>query len=157
VLGNHDWWTGPIAVVAALRAAGVTVADNRVVSRGPLAIAAFGDTYTHHDRIVPVLAQLRRASGAQIALTHGPELSGMLRTGPPLVLAGHSHCGQVVILGHALGTQPYPPRYRCGIVREAHRTTIVTGGLGTSVAPVRLGAPPDLWLLTLRGVSRSRS
>lgn len=157
VLGNHDWWTGPEAVIAALRAAGVTVAENRVVRRGPLAIAVFGDTYTGHHRIGPVLAELRKARGAQIALTHGPELSGMLRAGPPLVLAGHSHCGQVVILGHAVGVQPYPPRYRCGIVRERARATIVTGGVGTSVAPIRLGAPPDLWLLTLRGVNLSRS
>ena len=28
---------------------------------------------------------------------------------------------------------------------------------GTSTLPVRFGAPPDLWLLTLRGVSRPRS
>ncbi len=33
VLGNHDWWTGAPDVVAALEAAGVAMADNRVVRR----------------------------------------------------------------------------------------------------------------------------
>jgi predicted MPP superfamily phosphohydrolase len=40
-------------------------------------------------------------------------------------------------------------RYLCGLVREGARTTIVTGGLGTSGVPQRFGAPPDLWLVTL--------
>ena len=40
-------------------------------------------------------------------------------------------------------------RYRCGAIRERGRLTIVTAGLGTSVVPLRFGAPPDLWLLTL--------
>ncbi|RYD48058.1 MAG: phosphohydrolase, partial [Sphingomonadales bacterium] len=33
--------------------------------------------------------------------------------------------------------------------REFGRTVVTTAGLGTSGGPFRLGAPPDLWLLTL--------
>ena len=40
-------------------------------------------------------------------------------------------------------------RYLCGIVHDGARTTIVTGGLGTSGVPLRFGAPPDLWLISL--------
>ena len=39
------------------------------------------------------------------------------------------------------------PRYRCGIVRDPGRLTIVTAGLGTSALPIRIGAPPDVWLV----------
>lgn len=154
VLGNHDWWTGAPDVVAALEAAGVTMADNRVVRRGPVAIAGIGDTFTNHDRIVPVLAALRSWRGPSFALTHSPEVSDMLPPGIGLVLAGHTHCGQAVVLGRALGSEPYPRRFRCGIVRDPGRTTVVTGGVGTSVVPLRIGVPPDLWLLTLRGPAR---
>ena len=41
------------------------------------------------------------------------------------------------------------PRYRCGIVRDGKRTTTVTAGVGSGTLPIRLGAAPDWWLLTL--------
>jgi predicted MPP superfamily phosphohydrolase len=40
-------------------------------------------------------------------------------------------------------------RYACGLVRENGKVLIVSAGLGTSVLPLRLGAPPDLWLVTI--------
>ena len=43
----------------------------------------------------------------------------------------------------------YGQRYACGLVRENGRTLIVTAGLGTSSLPLRLGAVPDLWLVTI--------
>ncbi len=46
------------------------------------------------------------------------------------------------------------PQYRCGIVHERGHAIVVTAGLGTSTVPMRLGAPPDLWVLTL-GLRRS--
>ncbi len=43
----------------------------------------------------------------------------------------------------------YGDRFACGIRREGARTIIVTAGLGTSVVPLRFGAPPDWWLISL--------
>ena len=81
-------------------------------------------------------------------MAHSPDVPGGWRG---LVVAGHTHCGQIVLplLGPPIAVAA--PRYRCGIVREAGRTTIVTAGTGTSVLPFRLGAPPDWWLLTVGG------
>ncbi len=151
VLGNHDWWTGIADVRSALERAGVTVLDNGAVRRGPLAIGGIGDRMTRHDRAVPTVARVRALGGAPVVLTHGPDVVRALPPGVPLVLAGHTHCGQGVVIGRTLVREPYLRRYRCGIVRDGARATIVSGGLGTSVVPLRIGAPPDLWLLTLRG------
>ncbi|MHA6722122.1 metallophosphoesterase [Sphingomonas sp. RS2018] len=151
VLGNHDHWTGATAVLAALRRAGVTVLENAAVRRGPLSVGGIGDRFTGHDRIAPTLAAMRSLGGARVVLTHGPDLVPDLPRDMRLVLAGHTHCGQGVIFGHAVGSQPYAPRYRCGLIREGGRAVVVTAGLGTSVVPLRLNAPPDVWLLTLRG------
>lgn len=153
VLGNHDWWTGADAVRAALARAGVTVLDNRAVRVGPLAIGGIGDRMTRHDRPGATIAAMRRLGGALVVVTHGPDVVPLLPRGVPLVLAGHTHCGQGVIFGRALAREPYLRRYRCGIVRDRGRATIVTAGLGTSVVPLRIGSPPDLWLLTLRGTA----
>lgn len=35
------------------------------------------------------------------------------------------------------------------MVEEHGRRLVVTGGLGTSVLPLRFGAPPELWLIEL--------
>lgn len=151
VLGNHDHWTGAAAVRRALEAAGVTVLENAVVARGPLAVGGVGDAFTHHDRLRETSAALRRLPGARVLLTHSPDIAPALSRDMPLLLAGHTHCGQVVLplWGPIHVPSRYGTRYTCGIVREGPRTTVVTGGLGTSEVPLRLGAPPDIWLVRL--------
>lgn len=66
-----------------------------------------------------------------------------------LLLAGHTHCGQIVLPLYGPVAQVAAPRYRCGIVHERGNMIVVTAGLGTSTVPLRFGAPPDLWVLTL--------
>ncbi|SOB79880.1 hypothetical protein SAMN06297144_0779 [Sphingomonas guangdongensis] len=149
VLGNHDWWNGEPAVRAQLARAGIAVVENGAVTRWPLAIAGIGDEYTDHDRIGAAMAAVRRLPGARLVLTHSPDLVPRLPPDARLVLAGHTHCGQVSLLGWTPGPQPYAPRYRCGIIREHGRAIVVGAGVGASVAPIRFGVPPDLWLLTL--------
>lgn len=151
VLGNHDWWTGAGEVRAALRSAGIAILENQAVRRGPLTIGGIGDRMTRHDRARHTIAKMQMLGGVPVVLTHGPDVVLALPPGVPLVLAGHTHCGQGVVFGRAVGREPYLRRYRCGIVRDGRRATIVTGGLGTSVVPFRIGAPSDVWLLTLRG------
>ena len=82
-------------------------------------------------------------------LTHSPSITPLLPDGSVL-LAGHTHCGQVRMFGWSPGRQPYDKRYRCGIIREGKRTVVVTAGLGTSVLPFRFLVKPDVWLVTLR-------
>ena len=158
VLGNHDYWTAPTAVRTALSRAGVTVLENQVVRRGPFAIIGIGDRFSGHDNVPSSLIAARRIGGVPIVLTHSPDLVPDLPVDQPLVLAGHTHCGQVVLpwigplVMHAPSDhwrQLYNPRYRCGIVRDGTRTTIVTAGVGSGTSPIRIGAMPDWWLITL--------
>jgi predicted MPP superfamily phosphohydrolase len=149
VPGNHDYWAGGGAVRPALAAAGVTWLENTAVERGPLAIGGVGDGYTHHDDARATMVALDRLPGAKIVVTHSPDTT---RTVPPrvsLVLAGHTHCGQAV--WPIIGPLPVVAHkdYLCGPVRQGGQLTIVSAGLGTSGPPLRLRAPPDLWLLTL--------
>lgn len=156
VLGNHDWSSGPQHVRAALRRAGVALLENDAVERGPLAIAGVGDRFSHHDDAAQALRRLRPLPGARLILTHSPMLAPLLPGGDAPVLAGHTHCGQVVlpIIGapHPVARVPY----LCGLYRRGGRPILVTAGLGTSDLPLRLGAPPDLWLLTLGPRSAGR-
>ncbi|TGX53618.1 phosphohydrolase [Sphingomonas gei] len=150
VPGNHDHWTGLGAVRTALDAAGVTLLANQAAVRGPLAIAAVDDDYSEHARTAPTLAAARRLPGAKLVLSHSPDIAPLLPPDFPLLLAGHTHCGQVVIpfYGSLDPVSRYQDRYRCGVIREGARRVIVTAGIGGSL-PFRLNAPPDLWLLAL--------
>lgn len=67
------------------------------------------------------------------------------------MLAGHTHCGQIrlPLIGALSYESDYGDRFSCGLKVEGRRRIVITAGLGTSVLPLRLGAPPDLWLLTL--------
>ncbi|NIJ21374.1 hypothetical protein FHS95_003077 [Sphingomonas naasensis] len=150
-LGNHDHWTGASAVRDQLRRAGIAVVDNGAVIRGPLAIAVAGDDFTGHADLPATLRAMRRLAGARLILTHSPDIAPALPADVSLLLAGHTHCGQVLLpwLGPISEVSRYGARYRCGVAREPGRTVVVTAGLGASGGPFRLGAPPDLWLLTL--------
>jgi predicted MPP superfamily phosphohydrolase len=153
VLGNHDHWTGAAAVRPALQRAGVTVLANQAIQRGPLAIGGIDDDYSRHASVPATLAAVRKLPGARLLLTHSPDIAPGLPADFPLLLAGHTHCGQIVLpfYGPVASVTKYGERYRCGAVREGGRLTVVTAGIGTSGPPLRLNAPPDMWLLTLRG------
>lgn len=148
-LGNHDEWADPKLVAATLARAGVTVLDNQAVRRGPLIIGGIGDSVTGHQSVPKTAAAMAKLRGAHIVFTHSPDLARKLPPDMPLLLAGHTHCGQVVLPFYGPVAEVSSPRYRCGIVRENGRIIVVTAGLGASVVPLRFGAPPDLWLLTL--------
>ena len=162
VLGNHDHWTTPDAIRTALAHAGITVLANEATRRGPVAILGVDDAFSGHDDLATTIASWKRIGGIPVVLTHTPDLVRQLRGDFPLVLAGHTHCGQVVLpwLGPLLTRGPkqqwrtlYDARYRCGLVQDPKRVVVVTAGLGSGTAPIRLGAPPDWWLLEV-GPSR---
>lgn len=149
-VGNHDHWTGRSQVAALMARAGVTMLENEAVAAGPLAIGVVGDKFSGNADLPRTLARLREVPGARVLLTHSPDIAPALGPGS-LLLAGHTHCGQIVLplWGPPVRVSRYGERYRCGIAVEEGRAVITTAGLGTSALPLRFGAPPDLWLLTL--------
>jgi uncharacterized protein len=144
VLGNHDRGD-PDAVSGALQAIGIRILENDAVQLGPVAIAGV------HRRLAPAVRALRKLSGIKILVAHSPDAFKRLSPSVPLMLAGHTHCGQVVLplIGPIATGSRHGTRYMCGIINESGKTLIVTAGLGTSRLPIRLGAPPDVWLITI--------
>jgi predicted MPP superfamily phosphohydrolase len=86
-----------------------------------------------------------------IVLSHSPEPFADMPHGPALMLAGHTHCGQVTIpLAGRLVLPIEHKEYSCHLVRENGKTLFVTSGIGTSRLPVRFLNPPEIVLVTLR-------
>jgi uncharacterized protein len=151
VLGNHDHGHNAPAIRRALEAAGVRVLVNRAVRAGPVTIAGADDAFTGRDDMPALEKATAALGGPAILLSHSPDVVPKLSRGFPLVLAGHTHCGQVSLplLGPPVTFTRTGKRYACGIDRDPARTVITGAGLGTSMLPIRLGAPPDWWLVTL--------
>ena len=89
----------------------------------------------------------------------GLDLDTAREAGVSLMLAGHTHCGQIrlPLIGYISTMSDHGDRYACGLIREGGRTLIVSAGLGTSILPLRIGAPPDFWLLDLGPISNDLS
>lgn len=157
VIGNHDGDTDPEAVVAVLEQAGITVLRNAAVRMGPLTFAGF-DAYRRqpHPRKA-VMPAARQLGGPIIALEHGPGLARHLPPDVPLMLAGHTHCGQINLPGLSTsrsfvdGRMLYDPAFRCGLIRRNDHSVVVTGGVGSGSFPLRIGTRTDFWMLTLTG------
>ncbi len=151
VLGNHDHGRNKSAIVEELRKNGVTVLNNEATEVGPLVIGGLDDDFTGNTDIPRTLGQMGEYEGIRVALSHSPDVFPDIPKDISLILAGHTHCGQIVLplFGPLSTASRYGRRYSCGVIKEDGKTMIVGAGLGTSILPLRLGAVPDMWLVTI--------
>jgi len=154
VLGNHDWWTDGPRVAAALEDVGVRVLANSSVAvdsaRGRFWLTGLEDVWTRKTDASAALSMVTDDAPV-IAFTHNPDVFPGLPARFAIVVAGHTHGGQVrlPLIGAPVVPSKYEQRYAAGVVVEEGRTLFVTTGIGTSIMPVRLGVVPEVALLTL--------
>lgn len=144
VWGNHDHWRGITSMRRELRKARVRLLRDEAVMIGPLILGGIDDSVTDHSDFEGTLRRMRALGpGPKAMLSHGTGYQKWLPRDVPLLLAGHDHCGQINL--------PLPgwPKRHCGIERRRGTTMVNGAGLGTSILPLRINAPPDVWLLTI--------
>ena len=155
VLGNHDWWYDGLKVRGVLEQNGIKVLENEVLSieaRGaPLWLVGLADLWTRPQRVEQTLGQIPPGVPL-IALTHNPDVFVRLPSNVPLLLAGHTHGGQVrfPLIGSVVQSSRLGDRYARGHVFEDGHHLFVTSGIGTSIMPVRFGVTPEIVLLTVK-------
>ena len=155
VLGNHDWMRGGRRMWTALEREGIMVLENRAVSREArgtrLWIAGLADARHRRADLEGALAAVP-AGEPVLLLSHDPDSFPHVPERVALTLSGHLHGGQVAIplLRRPALPSRYGERYAHHHVVEGGRRLYVSSGLGTSGLPVRLLAPPEVALLTLR-------
>ncbi|MGF1461165.1 MAG: metallophosphoesterase [Leptolyngbyaceae cyanobacterium] len=177
--GNHDNRRPPMRqiIYKALADHGIQPLWNEIdYPLGPtLTLVSLADWYSKEFAAAPVLQQLDNAV-PRLVLSHNPDsLVAMKKLRADLVLAGHTHGGQVVIPGwgplprllQSVGTyvparaRPFIPYLRkncdrvfrhwewaAGLHRVGSNQLYVNRGLA-SYFPGRLFCPPELTLITL--------
>jgi uncharacterized protein len=154
VIGNHDFWYGRQSITTALQDAGIAALWNRnvVINRegGALVVAGIADDWTGDPDFA---VALDGAEGRDtIVISHSPDPFAEMPRGPALMLAAHTHCGQVTV--PLVGRPVLPVRneaYGCHLVEENGKRLYVTAGIGTSMIPARFLNPPEIVVVTLRG------
>ncbi len=155
VLGNHDWWKGGARVRRALDGAGIVVLQNQsreVEFHGcRFWLAGVGDLWEGHPDIAGTFAQVNDAAPV-IAVTHNPEIFPRMPARASLVIAGHTHGGQVRLLPGRPSMRG--SHYLAGTIRQDGRLLFVSPGIGTSIVPFRFRVPPEISRLTLHSAAK---
>jgi predicted MPP superfamily phosphohydrolase len=163
ILGNHDWWYDVAGVRRALAAERIPLLENDVVQLGPPGrrfwLAGLGDQLAHYispghfrgvDDLPGTLRQVRTSDPVNL-LVHEPDIVVDVPERVSLTIAGHTHGGQVRLpfVPPVWTPSLYGARFAYGHIVESGRHLIVSGGLGCSKVPVRLGVPPEIVRITL--------
>ncbi len=160
--GNHDrtlpeYNVGRIA--QAMRQDGVipVLNDAYLIKRNGKQIAfASTDDYSNGVPNLKRVANICRKADFTVFFPHNPDIlpkTQNLTDGLfyQLALCGHTHGGQIALGGHAIKSSSiYGDRYLSGWKHEQGADILISNGVGTSLLPVRLGARPQIHLLTMK-------
>ncbi|RDD54091.1 MAG: metallophosphoesterase [Candidatus Korarchaeota archaeon NZ13-K] len=149
VLGNHEHWASPripLEVgVKALERAGVRLLLNEATEEMGLRIGGL-DWYTEDEQASEALERL---GDLDLLLSHTPDVIE-LRPRAKIVVAGHTHGGQVClpVIGPLWTPSRYGTRYASGLFNVGGSYLYVSRGLGEK-NPLRLNCPRELTLMSI--------
>lgn len=149
VLGNHDWWHDGPRTARALAAQGIRVLEN-AAARLPghaIWVVGIGDHSTGHSAPGAALAGVPPGAAA-LVMMHDPASFAQLPPIRGLVVAAHTHGGQVSLPGYGALLVPgaAPREWAHGWIAHQGRRMYVTSGLGVSILPVRFNMRPE-WVM----------
>lgn len=153
VPGNHD---DPYWIRWVMRRFGLKLLAGDLVDVGPVQIVGSDDLIMGHLPIQRLRAAAARAQADKplIALVHEPRLWTVLPANVDLLLAGHTHGGQIQIFGWPRFDNE-DAAYLRGLFRnDAGQQLLVSAGIGTSVVPVRLGTRSEIVVVELQPPSQ---
>jgi predicted MPP superfamily phosphohydrolase len=163
ILGNHDWWHDIKGTRAALHQFKIPLMENDAVLLGAPGqkfwLAGLGDQLAYkigHNQFrgiddLPGTLKKITTDDPVILLAHEPDIFPEVPARVALTLSGHTHGGQIrpPLIPPFWTPSAYGARFAYGHIVERNRHLIVSGGLGTSKVPLRLGMPPEVLRVTL--------
>ncbi|HEY2899431.1 MAG TPA: metallophosphoesterase [Polyangia bacterium] len=157
VTGNHEYYSGAAAWIAALPRFGIRVLRNERVTIGddPTGLELAGvDDYSagrfsgqSHEQAIEQTLGGRDASREVVLMAHQPRsIDQAARHGVGLQLSGHTHGGQVWPFTYFVKLQQ---PFVAGMHRRGDTQIYVSRGTGYWGPPMRLGAPAEITHLLL--------
>ena len=173
VLGNHDWWHGPLpqdppdeaeGVRHALKQMGARVYENdavRLSKNGtPFWLLGLADQMSFYagraigwrgrDDLPGVMKRVADDAPA-ILMAHEPFIFSRVPERVALTVCGHTHGGQInlPIAGPIFAELRWKTTHIYGHIVEGDRHMVISGGLGESILPMRFMRPPEIVEVTV--------
>lgn len=146
-LGNHDDWQDRKLMTSEFAKNGITILRNENVKLNINGkdVYIVGIQYKVKD-IALIDKSLENTKSPIIMLTHSPDEFVKMPSHINLVLAGHTHGGQVILpfIGTIFTASKYKDKYLNGYFEEDGKKMIVSRGLGVSILPFRFNCKPEL-------------
>lgn len=157
VLGNHDYWSGGVyGICQEFSRSNVRLLQNEDVKVGEVLVAGVDDALMRRQN--PRFLGKHTGEGSIITMLHEPDYVKCLPEHVGLMVAGHSHGGQVCLPGgYAIHTPAGAHQYVKGYYPGAKVPLYVTRGVGTTGPNWRFFCRPEVSVLTLNGPSVSTS
>lgn len=169
IMGNHDYKVGAVdELTAAFTAVGITVLDNEAALvppseelGAPLYVVGVGPVRPLAADVAEALADVPEGA-PRLVMMHNPTSFPEFPAGAaPFAVAGHTHCGQIALPGMPkwsyLGLSEEEASAADGFAPEDYgregNELFVSCGVGFSLVPVRINAPPQVVFLELRTAS----
>jgi len=155
VLGNHDDYFNPARIIEPLQSAGIRILRNEALpierQGSRLWLAGLKDILAGEPDLGKALSGIPPGETTAL-LCHEPDFADQAMRYPvDLQFSGHSHGGQVRLpLVGALFLPDLARKYPRGLHRLGRLTLYTSRGIGTVRVPVRLNAPPEVTVITLR-------
>ena len=153
VLGNYESWSDADSWLAEFERLGVDVMENEVTvletAEGAVCVRGLGDKFTSRFGYVDYPVECK--SIPKLTITHDPA-GAFDRRVKGLVIAGHTHCGQVSLpfIGPLWVPTDAPSVAHCGLHEGGNITVFTTSGVGTAILPLRYGAQSQWDFVSLR-------
>lgn len=155
VLGNYENWSNPEDWLRKSEELGIDILENKVrlinTAKGMVCVRGLGDRFTNRFTYIDFPSEC--ATHPRITITHDPAGAFDSRV-EGLIVAGHTHCGQINLpfIGPLWVPTDAPRSAYCGLYTDQRRKVFVTSGVGTSILPIRIGAPPQWDMLHINFV-----
>lgn len=151
VWGNHDYSGGGIGIYEkVMNEASVTLLKNEAIYLPDLDMTLMGIDDSFYG--TPVWQKAwDEAKGTRILLGHEPDEAAAMAGDVDLILSGHSHGGQVRLpVVTQLFLPPGAHTYIKGLFERENGAILVSSGVGMTKLPLRLGNPPEIWVINVK-------
>lgn len=148
VWGNNDYEVDYHQLDSMLLSKGVKILDNTAVSfesgsGEEISLMGVDEISKNRDRLHLALSDAKKDS-FKILVSHNPQIVKKITSEHEikLVLSGHTHGGQIRF-------GPWGLYKRGGIIQTEGTKLFISNGYGTTMLPLRLGAPAETHLITI--------
>jgi hypothetical protein len=150
IIGNHDIWYDKQKIINSIEKANIKILLNENINlcfnNKHLTLAGIDDFLAGYPNVNKAL---KNSQNPIILMSHNPDIFPQITNNVDLILAGHTHGGQIVFKIFNKNFILYVPskygsKYAYGLFNDKNKTMYVTNGIGTSVLPIRFNCIPEI-------------